>query len=135
MGPSFSSLGFMGMFGRSHDLKQLDAALRAVDLHPNVVPEAIKLTIVNLLKDHAIGRHPAPQAYPPAAEIVAYCMLGPAALAASNPPDLLDRIEARIERVLEDGDSLDAQLVLLTLHAKVCQPDVIARYGLESDGA
>ena len=125
----------MGMFGRSHDLKQLDAALRAVDLHPNVVPEAIKLTIVNLLKDHAIGRHPAPQAYPPAAEIVAYCMLGPAALAASNPPDLLDRIEARIERVLEDGDSLDAQLVLLTLHAKVCQPDVIARYGLESDGA
>ncbi|KPQ11261.1 MAG: hypothetical protein HLUCCO17_07710 [Saliniramus fredricksonii] len=125
----------MGMFGRSHDLKQLDAALRAVDLHPNVVPEAIKLTIVNLLKDHAIGRHPAPQAYPPAAEIVAYCMLGPAALAASNPPDLLDRIEARIERALEDGDSLDAQLVLLTLHAKVCQPDVIARYGLESDGA
>jgi len=125
----------MGMFGRSHDLKQLDAALRAVDLHPNVVPEAIKLTIVNLLKDHAIGRHPAPQAYPPAAEIVAYCMLGPAALAASNPPDLIDQIEARIERALEDGDSLDAQLVLLTLHARVCQPDVIARYGLESSEA
>ncbi|MGY6569366.1 MAG: hypothetical protein JK586_10720 [Nocardiopsis sp. BM-2018] len=132
MGRSYSSLGFLGMFGRSHDLKQLDAALRAVDLHPNVVPEAIKLTIVNLLKDHAIGKHPAPQAYAPAAEIVAYCMLGPAALAASNPPELIDRTEARIERALEDGDSLDAQLVLLTLHAKVCQPAVIERYGLES---
>jgi len=41
------------MFGRSHDLRQLDQALRSVDVHPAVVPEAVKLTIVNLLKDHA----------------------------------------------------------------------------------
>src|SRR5947209_13388433 len=51
-----SSFGFMGMFGRSHDLRQLDQALRSVDVHPAVVPEAVKLTTVNLLKGHA-GRH------------------------------------------------------------------------------
>lgn len=130
---SRSSLGFMGVFGRSHDLKQLDAALRAVDLHPGVVPEAVKLTIVNLLKDHAIGAEPAPQAYPAAAELVAYCMLGPTALSATNPPDVAERVEARIERALEAGDGLDAQLVLLTIHAKVIQPEVVERYGLSSD--
>jgi CheY-like chemotaxis protein len=70
MARSRSSLGFLGKFGRTHDLIRLDAALRSVDLHPGVVPEAIKLTIVNLLKDHAIGDEPAPQVYRPAAVIV-----------------------------------------------------------------
>ena len=50
-----SSIGFMGIFGRSADLRQLDEALRSVDLHPRLVPEAVKLTVVNLLKDHAVG--------------------------------------------------------------------------------
>jgi hypothetical protein len=118
---SRSSIGFLGMFGRSADLRQLDAALRAVDLHPGVVPEAVKLTIVNLLKDHAIGKEPAPQAYPIAAELIAYCMLGAPAFAAPNSQDLVE------------GDSLDAQLVLLTLHAKVIQPSVIERFGLTSE--
>ena len=53
-----SSLGLFGLFGRSSDLRQLDQALRAIDVHPQLVPEAIKLTAVNLLKDHAIGNEP-----------------------------------------------------------------------------
>jgi hypothetical protein len=36
-----SSIGLFGIFGRSEDLRALDAALRAVDLHPKLVPEAI----------------------------------------------------------------------------------------------
>ncbi len=133
MARSISSLGFLGMFGRSGDLRQLDAALRAVDLHPNLVPEAVKLTVVNLLKDHAIGKEPAPQAYRPAAEMIAYCMLGAAGFAASNTDEDVARVEARIEKALEAGDSLDAQLVLLALHAKVIQPSVVERFGLRAD--
>src|SRR5262245_32397415 len=79
-----SSFGFMGMFGRSHDLRQLDQALRSVDVHPAVVPEAVKLTTVNLLKDHAGDDDPAPQAYRAAAEIVGYCMVGAAVFAGAN---------------------------------------------------
>jgi hypothetical protein len=30
------------------------------------------------------------------------------------------------------GDSVDAQLVLLMLHARVIQPSVVDRFGLES---
>jgi hypothetical protein len=133
MARSRSSLGFLGRFGRSHDLQQLDAALRAVDLHPGVVPEAVKLTIVNLLKDHAIGDEPAPQIYRPTAELIAYCMIGASGVSAANPPEVIEQVERRIEKALDAGDSLDAQLVLLTLHAKVIQPSVVERFGLRSD--
>lgn len=125
-----SSFGFMGIFGRSHDLRQLDQALRTVDVHPALVPEAVKLTTVNLLKDHAASDDPAPQAYRAAAEIVGYCMVGADAFAGANNPELALAVERRIEAALLSGESLDAQLVLLTLHAKVIQPSVVHAYGL-----
>jgi hypothetical protein len=127
-----SSLGLFGIFGRSSDLRQLDRALRSVDLHPRLVPEAVKLTLVKLLKEHALGTEPAPQSYRAAAEIVAYCMIGADGFAAANDPQLTRQVEARIEKALESGGILDAQLVLLTLHAKVIQPSVVHMFKLES---
>ena len=88
-----------GFLGRSHELKRLDQAVRAVGLHPILVPEAVKLTTVRLLKDDA---------YDAAAE-------------------------ARLEAALEVGDSLDARLVLLALHAGVIQEQVVERYQLEAE--
>ena len=127
-----SSLGLFGVFGRSSDLRQLDQALHTIDVHPRLVPEAIKLTAVNLLKDHAIGAEPAPQAYRAAAEIIGYCMVGAEAFAGVNGTDLTFQIERRIEAALGSGVSLDAQLVLLTMHARVIQPSVIEQFQLES---
>jgi hypothetical protein len=127
-----SSLGLFGIFGRSSDLRQLDRALHSLDLHPRLVPEAVKLTLVKLLKQHAIGDEPAPQSYRAAAEVVAYCMIGADAFATANDARLMHQVEGRIEKALESGDSLDAQIVLLTLHAKVIQPSVIHDFELES---
>jgi hypothetical protein len=135
MARKLSSFGLFGIFGRSHDLRQFDNALRSVDVHPKLVPEAVKLTVVNLLKDHAIGDEPAPQAYRAAAEIVGYCMIGAEAFAGANDQSLALAVERRIEAALDLGHSLDAQLVLLTLHAKVIQPSVVQHYGLESAGS
>jgi hypothetical protein len=132
MARRLSSFGLFGIFGRSHDLRQFDNALRSVDVHPKLVPEAVKLTAVNLLKDHAVGDEPAPQSYRAAAEIVGYCMIGADAFAGANDLQLALGVERRIEAALESGLSLDAQLVLLTLHAKVIQPSVVHHYGLES---
>ena len=134
MARRYSSLGLFGIFGRSSDLRQLDQALRAIDLHPRLVPEAVKLTIVALLKDHADGVEPPPQAYRSAAEIVGYCMIGPEGFAGANDEALTQAVERRIEWALETGDSLDAKLVLLTLHAKVIQPSVVYRFQIESAG-
>jgi hypothetical protein len=128
------AIGLFGIFGRSEELRQVDQALRAVDLHPKLVPEAIKLTMVSLLQDEAIGPAPAPQSYRSAAEIVGYCMVGGEAYAATNGEQAAQAVERRIEAALDAGESLDAKLVLLTLHAKVAQPSVIAQFGLESEG-
>jgi hypothetical protein len=126
------SLGLFGRFGRSAALRQLDGALRAVDLHPNLVPEAVKLTAVRLLREDAAAGEPAPQAYRAAAEIVAYCMIGAESFAGANDPALAAQIERRIEAALQSGTSLDAKLVLLTLHARVIQPSVVDFFQLES---
>ena len=127
-----SSLGLFGVFGRSQDLRQLDQALRSVDVHPRLVPEGVKLTVVNLLKDHAIGDEPAPQSYRAAAEMVGYCMIGPDAFAGANDAHTALQVEGRIDAALLSDVSLDAKLILLTLHAGVIQPSVVDRYRLES---
>ena len=127
-----SSLGVFGIFGRSKDLRHLDDALRSLDVHPRLVPEAVKLTVVNLLKDHAIGVEPALQSYRAAAEMVGYCLLGAEAFAGANDTHLVFQVESRIDAALAADESLDAQLILLTLHAGILQPSVVDRYQLES---
>jgi hypothetical protein len=127
------SIGFLGKFGRSADLRQLDAALRLLDLHPSLVPEPIKVTVVNLLRESTPATDGAAPAYRGAAEILAYCMIGPGAFAGANGENLARQIERRIEAALETGDSLDARLILLTLHAKVIQPSVVDRFRLASE--
>ena len=132
MAPRRSSLGFLGMFGRSGDLRQLDAALRGADLHPALVPEGVKLTIVNLMKDHWPDEPPG-QAYADVARLFSYCIAGPEAFERSN--GLQNRLDAerRIEAALETGDSFDAQIVLMTLHAKLISAEVVERYGLGAE--
>jgi len=126
------SLGLFGRFGRSAELRAFDGALRSVDLHPNLVPDAIKLTAVKMLKEQAQGPDPAPQAYRAAAEIVAYCMIGASSFAGANSPELAAQVEHRIDAALDEDASLDAKLVLLMLHARVIQPSVVEHFRLES---
>ena len=127
-----SSLGFLGMFGRSGDLRQLDAALRGADLHPALVPEGVKLTLVNLMKDRW-PEEPPPQAYPEVARLFSYCIAGPDAFERSHGWRQRDEVEHRIDAAVEAGDSFDAQIVLMTLHAKLINAEVVERYGLGAD--
>ncbi len=59
-------------------------------------------------------------------------MLGPHVFTDDNDVYLTEAVEARLEVALEAGDSLDAPLVLLALHAGVIQPQVIERYRIEA---
>ncbi|WP_378944682.1 hypothetical protein [Mesorhizobium sp. ANAO-SY3R2] len=127
-----SSLGFFGLFGRSGDLRDLDAALRSVDLHPALVPEGVKLTIVNLMKDHWPDEPPS-QAYLPVAQLFGYCLAGPGAFEQTNGSDAMLDVERRIDRALDATDSLDAQLVLLSMHAKLMNSEVVERFGLSAE--
>ncbi|MBZ9865807.1 hypothetical protein LB515_10500 [Mesorhizobium sp. CA15] len=127
-----SSLGFLGMFGRSGDLRQLDDALRAADLHPALVPEGVKLTIVNLMNDRWPDEPPA-DAYASVAQLCGYCVAGRHVFEQVNGRELTLQVERRIEAALEAGDSFDAQIVLMTLHAKLINAEVVERYELRAD--
>jgi hypothetical protein len=124
-------LGLFGMFGRSHELQRLDQALRDGGLRPRLVPEAVKLTTLRLIKE-AVGANPGPRPYAATAELLGYCVLGAQRFTEHNGPSLTEAVEARLAAALDDSDSLDARVVLLTLHAGVIQPDVVKRYGLEA---
>ena len=124
-------LGLFGMFGRSLELQSLDQALRDGGLHPRLVPDAVKLTTVKLLKE-AGGANPGPRLYAAAAELLGYCILGARGYTDSNGPSLTESVEARLTAALEAGDSLDARVILLALHAGVIQPSVVERYELEA---
>ena len=132
MAPRGLSIGFFGYFGRSPELREFDTALRSVDLHPRLVPEAVKLAAVKLLQERAEDRALEPRSYREAAEIIAYCMTGGDAFAAANDARLAANVERRIEAALDSGTNLDAKLVLLALHANVIQPSVVNDFGLES---
>ncbi|TPI14812.1 hypothetical protein FJW06_09365 [Mesorhizobium sp. B4-1-3] len=127
-----SSLGFLGMFGRSSDLRQLDEALRVADLHPALVPEGVKLTILNLMNDRWPDEPPA-DAYRSVAQLCGYCVAGPQVFEQANGRESTLAVERRIEAALEAGDSFDARIVLMTLHAKLINPEVVERYELRAD--
>lgn len=128
-----SSFGFLGRFGRSEDLRSLDAALRTFDLHPSLVPEGVKLALVNLLKDRHGENEPPQQAYPPVAALFAYCVLGSGAFAHANGDEALEDAGRRVDAALAHGSGLDAEIVLLAHHARMIQPEVVARHGIEID--
>lgn len=123
-------LGLFGIFGRSHDLKRLDKALLGVGLHPQLVPEAVKLTILKLLGEVGAGRDPASCAA--AAELLGYCILGAEEFTRHNSTGLTVSVEQRLSAALEAGASLDARIILLTLHASIIQPSVVEHYGLQA---
>lgn len=119
-------LGFFKLFGRSPALQALDDALRAHGLHPLLVPDAVKLTIVRLLREDARRRgHDA--ACGDAAELLAYCMHGRATFLESASATAAERAEQRLAAAIDSGDSPDAKLVLLALHAGLVVPEIADR--------
>ena len=129
-----SSFGFLGRFGRSGDLRQLDQALRAADLHPALVPEGVKLALVNLIKDHFDSDDPPPEIYPHAAHLLAYCMLGAEAYERANGAGALAQVEARVNEAVVAGEGPDAGILLLAHHARLLQPEVVERHGIVVEG-
>ena len=126
------SLGFLELFGRSPTLRAFDAECRALDLHPKLVPEAVKLTALGMMIKES-GRDLSTSQIRAAAELLVYCMTGVEGFAAANGHIKTKAMEARIEDALAEGTNMDAKLVLLALHADVIQPSVVERFGLVVD--
>lgn len=118
------------LLGRSTAIRALDDALRSAGLHPLLVPEPVKLTMIQLNKKYGPAV-PQAAAFADAAQLLGYCILGHEQFAESNSPDDAAAADQRLEAALEHGDSLDAKLVLLTLHAGLISPEIADRIDLE----
>ncbi len=129
------SIGFMGLFGRSPSLRTFDGHLRKLDLHPKLVPEAVKLATLRILMAETNGADPSDEASREAAELLAYCMVGASPFSAANGHFLTSAIEKRIDEALDNDTSADSKLILLALHANVIQPSVVEHFSLEAESA
>jgi hypothetical protein len=72
---------------------------------------------------------------PAARGLLAYCVAGREAFSDVNGRDNAKDVERRIEAALDSSNSLDAQVMLLALHAKLMNPDVVDRFDLSADPA
>jgi len=69
-----------------------------------------------------------------AAALVAYCMLGPEPYAEANGTDRTQAVERRLHEAVGQESSLDAEIIMLTIHANIIRPDVVEDFGLDVDG-
>ena len=120
------------MFGRSRDIRHLDQELRTAGLHPRIVPDAVKFATVRQVKEASGGAGSDPCTYASAAELLGYCMLGREGFTESNGSHLTNAVEARLVAAIQAGDSADARLVLLAMHAGVVEMGVVERYELST---
>ena len=118
------------IFGRSASVKALEHALREAGLHPLLLPEAVKLTILQIQKK---DRTTADSTHDDAAQLLAYCMLGREQFIESNDLDAAVRVEQRFEAAIAEGDSRDAKIILLALHAGLIAPDIADRIDVEAE--
>lgn len=118
------------MLGRSSAARALDDALRASGVHPLMVPEPVKLTVIQLNKKWGSDRGQ-DAAFAEAAALLAYCMLGHAQFAENNSAEDAERVDTRIETALDDGDTLDAKLILLALHSGLISAEIADRIDLD----
>ena len=123
-------LRLFSLFGRSADMSALDDALRGAGLHPLLVPEAVKLTVLRLCKRRGTeGGGPACRTE--AAELLAYCLLGRGGFAEASGAAAAEAAERRVEAAIAAGDSFDARIILLALHAGLVAPDIADRFEIE----
>ncbi len=122
--------GLLGLFGKSKALTALDAELREAGLHPHLLHDSVKLTLLRLVPEVPGTGHQDRLREP--ARLLAYCILGPEDFREATSPDLAQAVEERLEAVLDTSDSRDAEIVLLALTTGNADPAIAARFDVET---
>lgn len=119
------------LLGRSSAIRALDDAFRASGMHPLLVPEPVKLTLIQLVKKHGRGNQSTDFAQ--AARLMAYCSLGHAQFMEQHGENEAQLLDLRVEDALDHGSSLDAKVILLALHSGLISPEIADRIDLDED--
>ena len=126
-------IGFFSFFGRAASMKALDQALRGVGLHPSLVPEAVKLTAIKILKGtNGEGTSLPNAAYSDAAELMGFCILGPEQFAEDNGVETTRTTDRRLESAIVAGDGPDANLIVLIFHSGLMVSEIADRFEIDA---
>jgi hypothetical protein len=123
--------GLFGLFGKARNQERFDDYLRAAGLHPHALDEAVKLTVLRLLKDRPEGEGLNSELRAAAALLV-YCILGPKDFTEKNGAEAAAEQERRLALAEEAGEGLDALIVLLALHSGLADEGIAARFDWEA---
>ena len=94
-----------------------------------LVPDPVKLTLIQLHKKLARG---APEGeYMQTAHLLAYCILGHDQFSDNNGAADAEAQDHRVEAALAQGDTLDAKIILLSLHSGLIAPEIADRIDIE----
>jgi len=127
-------LGLFNFIGRSEGLKALDQAFREFDVHPGIVPEAVKLAAIRLMQKASDPGYVLRDAdHNKAAELLSYAILGPDQFVACNSLAAAEIAEQRLDDAIAAGDSMDARLILLAVHSGIVHPAIADQVDSESD--
>ncbi len=125
--------GFLELFGASRPQRRLDAAFRAVGVHPRLVPDAVKLAIIRQLQSRERQGGADEAACAASARLIGFLMHGRSVFAEDNRAEIVSEVEDRLAAAIGAGDGPDARIVLLALHAGIVAPAVVQAYELEID--
>jgi len=123
-------IGIFSLFGRSADQQLLDQAIREAGLHPRLVPDAVKIVLQRQVKEAGADAGERQALRSGLADLLAYCMLGPDDFTARHGEARTAAVELRLDHALMAGDSMDARMILLFMHAGLVTGHVTDRYGL-----
>jgi hypothetical protein len=128
-------LNLFNSFGRSESLKALDQALQEFDVHPRIVPEAVKLTTIKIMQKASDADYVFRDTdYEQAAALLSYSILGPDQFVASNTLAAAKLAEQRLEEAIAAGDSIDAKLILLAVHSAIIHPSLADQIDSDENG-
>lgn len=120
------------LFGPSKQQRRLDEALREFGLAPQGLDDAVKLTVLRLLRGPSD-----PEEYEAAlrraAEMLAYCVLGSSAYGEQNGAAAVAALEARLAIAPEAPEGLDARVILLCLHSGYAEPGIALQFDWEGE--
>lgn len=127
--------GLFGLRERSKHQQILDDHLRASGVHPQLVPEEVKLTVLKFVKAGPgleLGSKPNEPALAEAGRLLAYCFAGREEYVSSNGPGSDEEQERRLALALEAGEGIEARIVMLALASGIAHDSIAARFDLET---
>ena len=127
--------GLFGLRERSKHLQILEDNLRAAGVHPQLIPEEVKLTVLKFVKAGPgldLDSRPNEPALAEAGRLLAYCFAGREEYTASAGAASAEEQERRLALALEAGAGIEASIVMLTLASGIAHETIAERFEVET---